>query len=173
MSRWWRKPRKTASTRRRSRGTARWSTSTITPSSTPPKVASPRSTSGFPGARRVGPSPQSSRTWPTATGTNSPSENAISTAARSPLDPALQAALELTDETVGTIDPESAMSDLLACPWFEIDGRIIRTLVLAARFDSALDVTVDELRIELIYPLDDEADAFFRSASPRRSRTER
>jgi hypothetical protein len=36
---------------------------------------------------------------------------------------------------------------------------------IAARFDSVLDVTLDELRIELLYPADDLADQFFRGAS--------
>jgi hypothetical protein len=33
---------------------------------------------------------------------------------------------------------------------------------LTARFDHAADVTLDELRAELIYPLDEQADHYFR-----------
>jgi transcriptional regulator with XRE-family HTH domain len=52
--------------------------------------------------------------------------------------------------------------DLIVCPEFVAGDRIIRTLGMAARFDSVLEVTLDELRIELMYPADDEAEAFFR-----------
>ena len=34
---------------------------------------------------------------------------------------------------------------------------------MAARFDSVLDVTLQELRIELLYPADEVAEEFFRS----------
>lgn len=48
------------------------------------------------------------------------------------------------------------------CPRFHIDGQLIRTVTVAARFESATDITLDELRIELIYPEDDTAERFFR-----------
>lgn len=32
---------------------------------------------------------------------------------------------------------------------------------IAARFDTAHDVTLDEIRIELLYPLDEVAERFF------------
>lgn len=34
---------------------------------------------------------------------------------------------------------------------------------MTARFDHIAEVTLDELRIELMYPLDDDADRFFRA----------
>ncbi|MFE3258860.1 hypothetical protein ACFXPS_17570 [Nocardia sp. NPDC059091] len=40
--------------------------------------------------------------------------------------------------------------------------RLIRTGLLAARFDAAVDITLEELRIELVYPLDLESADFFR-----------
>ncbi|EDM77268.1 transcriptional regulator, XRE family protein [Plesiocystis pacifica SIR-1] len=42
-------------------------------------------------------------------------------------------------------------------------GREVPTIATVLRFDKPLDVTVAELRVELIFPADDEADAFFRS----------
>jgi hypothetical protein len=33
---------------------------------------------------------------------------------------------------------------------------------MAARFDPVADVTLDDLRIELMYPLDEDAERFFR-----------
>lgn len=49
----------------------------------------------------------------------------------------------------------------VACPELCIDGRIVRTVTVAARFEATVDVTLEELRIEMIYPEDDEADRFF------------
>src|SRR5262245_48270253 len=57
---------------------------------------------------------------------------------------------------------QPAEAGLIVCPWFRIGGSIVRTIALTARFDHAADVTLDELRAELIYPLDEQADRFFR-----------
>ena len=51
----------------------------------------------------------------------------------------------------------------MVCPWFRIDGRVVRTIALVARFDHIADVTLDELRVELMYPLDANAERFFRT----------
>ena len=51
----------------------------------------------------------------------------------------------------------------MVCPWFRIGDRVIRTIGMAARFDPVADVTLDELRIELFYPLDETAESFFRA----------
>lgn len=56
--------------------------------------------------------------------------------ARAPQNPRLRAALRATEEVVAG---------------------------LAARFDNADDATLEELRIELVYPLDDSAEEFFRA----------
>ena len=50
----------------------------------------------------------------------------------------------------------------MLCPWFRIDGQVIKTIGIAARFDPTTEITLDELRIELTYPLDATAEAFFR-----------
>ena len=47
-------------------------------------------------------------------------------------------------------------------PHFRAGDRIIRTISLVARFDTAVEVTLDELRIELTYPQDTAAEEFFR-----------
>ena len=49
------------------------------------------------------------------------------------------------------------------CPHFRVGEQLIRTITVVAQFGAARDVTLDELRIELVYPADDEADAFFPS----------
>ena len=49
----------------------------------------------------------------------------------------------------------------VVCPRFRLDGTIVRTITVAARFESTADVTLDELRVELIYPEDADSDRFF------------
>jgi len=52
------------------------------------------------------------------------------------------------------------------CPQFRIAGTIVRTIAMTARFDHAADITLNELRAEPIYPLDDAADHYFRTQHP-------
>lgn len=39
---------------------------------------------------------------------------------------------------------------------------MVSTIAMVARFDPVAEVTLDELRIELMYPLDSAAERFFR-----------
>lgn len=50
----------------------------------------------------------------------------------------------------------------VVCPRFRLDSTVVRTVTVAARFESTTDVTLDELRVELVYPEDAEAERFFR-----------
>lgn len=50
----------------------------------------------------------------------------------------------------------------VVCPRFRIEGQLVRTLTVVAMFESAADITLDELRVELIYPQDDASERFFR-----------
>jgi hypothetical protein len=85
-------------------------------------------------------------------------------AKRAPFDPGLQALISRAETALaGVPRPQPAEAELIVCPWFRIGGSIVRTIALTARFDHAADVTLDELRAELIYPLDEQADRFFRS----------
>jgi hypothetical protein len=52
---------------------------------------------------------------------------------------------------------------LLVCPWFRIGDQIIRTIAMVARFDHPAEITLDELRIELLCPMDEAAERFFRT----------
>jgi hypothetical protein len=47
------------------------------------------------------------------------------------------------------------------CPRFRFGDRVVRTLTTIVRFGTARDVTLDELRVELVFPADDESAAFF------------
>jgi hypothetical protein len=39
----------------------------------------------------------------------------------------------------------------------------VRTIAMMARFEHVADVTLDEQRVELMYPVDDDAERFFRT----------
>lgn len=60
--------------------------------------------------------------------------------------------------------PDGPSPDLVLCPWFRVGSHVIKTIGVAARFDATAEVTLDELRIELSYPLDDASDRFFRQS---------
>jgi hypothetical protein len=62
---------------------------------------------------------------------------------------------------VGVPRPEQP-GELLVCPWFRVGERVVRTVAMVARFDHPAETTLDELRVELLYPMDEDADQFFR-----------
>ena len=62
------------------------------------------------------------------------------------------------------IDNESLGSELVICPHFRMGDKLIRTVSLVARFGTAREVTLDELRVELVFPRDEVAEAFFRNS---------
>src|SRR6266851_7750141 len=47
------------------------------------------------------------------------------------------------------------------CPVFEFDRQIVRTISAVMRFATAVEITTSELRVELIFPADDDAAAYF------------
>ncbi len=49
------------------------------------------------------------------------------------------------------------------CPVFEFGGQVVRTISAVMRFDTAIEVTTSQIQIELMFPADEAADAFFRS----------
>ncbi len=83
--------------------------------------------------------------------------------ARAPFDEQLRELVTLAEKSLtGVPRPPGPSSELVVCPWFRIGDHVVKTIGMAARFDPATDVTLDELRIELTYPLDPAADRFFR-----------
>ena len=60
------------------------------------------------------------------------------------------------------VNTETPGSELVACPHFRIGDQVIKTMSMVARFGTARDVTLDELRVELVFPIDEEGEAFFR-----------
>ncbi|MBD8504900.1 helix-turn-helix domain-containing protein [Hoyosella sp. G463] len=65
--------------------------------------------------------------------------------------------------TRGLPRPAGAPPGLVACPWFRVGEQVVRTIGMVSRFEATAEITLDELRIELTYPLDAEAEAFFRA----------
>ena len=63
------------------------------------------------------------------------------------------------------VDVENAGPELVVCPHFRIGDQVIKTVAMVARFGTAREVTLDELRVELVFPRDKEAEAFFRQSA--------
>ena len=82
---------------------------------------------------------------------------------QAPLDQELHDLVALAETAVTSLPrPATPGPDPVVCPWFRVGDEVVRTIGMAARFDPVADVTLDELRIELFYPLDEEAERFFR-----------
>ena len=92
-------------------------------------------------------------------------------ARRAPLDQELRSLISLAESALaGTPRPAPADAALVVCPWFRIGDTVVRTIAMTARFDHAGDVTLDELRVELMYPLDEDAERYFRGQAHRPAR---
>jgi transcriptional regulator with XRE-family HTH domain len=85
-------------------------------------------------------------------------------ARRSPFDSELRSLISLAEAALnGVPRPSATEGGLMVCPWFRIGSTVVRTIAMTARFDHPTEVTLDELHIELMYPMDDDADRFFRA----------
>jgi hypothetical protein len=60
------------------------------------------------------------------------------------------------------VDVTDAGADLFVCPHLRIGDQEIKTVGMVARIGTAREVTLDELRVQLVFPRGEEADAFFR-----------
>lgn len=82
-------------------------------------------------------------------------------------DKRLRDLLERAENYMKGVPPseEDLSSELVVCPRLRIGDRVIRTVSMVARFGTAREVTLDELRVELIFPADAEAEAFFRRSA--------
>lgn len=58
-----------------------------------------------------------------------------------------------------------APDELVMCPTLRVGDREVRTLSTVLRFDKASDVTMAELRVELVFPADEASEEVFRSAA--------
>jgi len=85
---------------------------------------------------------------------------------RSPLDEEMQKLVAEAEDALRGVPRPSAERGVMVCPTFHIGGELVRTIAMVARFDQAAEITLDELRVELMYPFDDAADRFFRRHAP-------
>ena len=75
-----------------------------------------------------------------------------------------RAEAHLRDRPAGLEMP--AGSSPVACPVFDLSGQVVRTISTVMRFDAAIEVTTSQLRIELMFPADDAAEAYFQARQP-------
>ncbi|MBI3971217.1 MAG: helix-turn-helix transcriptional regulator [Chloroflexi bacterium] len=85
-------------------------------------------------------------------------------------DERLRALLERAETYMQGVPPGDAGdadlgAELAVCPRLKIGDQVIRTVSMVARFGGAREVTLDELRVELVFPGDAEAEAFFRRSA--------
>lgn len=59
--------------------------------------------------------------------------------------------------------PFDGTGDPVTCPTFRIGDQLIHTIGMTMRFGPSRDITLEELSIDLLYPRDAQADAFFRA----------
>lgn len=80
----------------------------------------------------------------------------------SPFDDELRALLAVAEAAIGEIEsPAPAADGLVVCPHFRVGDDVIRTVGMVMRFDTAVELTLDGLRVELTYPADETAHRFF------------
>ena len=72
-----------------------------------------------------------------------------------------RAAAHLADVPRPKRDPAGAPPPVV-CARVRLDGQLLSTYSAVLRFETALDVTLAELRLELIFPADEETAEFFR-----------
>jgi hypothetical protein len=77
----------------------------------------------------------------------------------------LQRAEAHAQDSPGMPDAQTGSSPVI-CPVFEFGGQIVRTISTVMRFDTAIEVTTSQLRIELMFPADEDAEAYFRTRGP-------
>jgi transcriptional regulator with XRE-family HTH domain len=74
-------------------------------------------------------------------------------------------------ELLADVDLTTDTGDgLVICPRLRIGDEVVSTATMVARFGATREVTLDELRVELIFPADEAARAFFerqREDAPR------
>lgn len=57
--------------------------------------------------------------------------------------------------------PFDGSGDPVICPTFRIGEQLVRTIGMTMRFGPSREVTLEELTVDLLYPRDAEAEAFF------------
>lgn len=78
--------------------------------------------------------------------------------------PIIPSLLQQIEAYAADIDEPPALSDSpVMCPTLNVNGQQVRTLTTVMRFDKAVNVTMAEIRVELMFPADDESEAILRA----------
>jgi transcriptional regulator with XRE-family HTH domain len=85
---------------------------------------------------------------------------------RDPFDGKLHNLVRAAEVALEAVPRPPLTNDVTVCPELLIDGTVVRTISMVGRFDPAADITLAELRVELMYPRDADAERFFRRDRP-------
>ncbi|GIJ43967.1 transcriptional regulator [Virgisporangium aliadipatigenens] len=89
---------------------------------------------------------------------------------RHPFDPLLRELLAAAETALADVPrPDPPAPQILVCPWFNVGNETIRTIGMVARFDHPAETTLDDIHVELMYPMDDTAERFFRNRAAARN----
>lgn len=83
-------------------------------------------------------------------------------AAAAPNDKRLQEMAQYAEQKAKKLDTKQRTDDLVMCPTMIIEGTHISMMGMVARFGSAQEANLDEVRVELMHPRNEETEAFFR-----------
>lgn len=83
-------------------------------------------------------------------------------------DPRLEALIARAEQLIGPLPRNTRTEDLpVACTRIRAGHDVLELYTVVVRFDTANDVTLSELRVELMHPGNDAADRFFGVADER------
>ena len=72
---------------------------------------------------------------------------------RSPFDEELHSLIAMAEAALDGISrPPTAGAGLIVCPWFRVGGKVVRTIAMVASSRHIAEVTLDQLRVELMSP---------------------
>ena len=87
--------------------------------------------------------------------------------ARRTADPRLEAHIARAEQLIGPLPPRIGLEEQpVVHSWITAGDDVLELFTVVVRFDTANDVTLSELRVELLYPGNEAADRFFGVAKP-------
>ena len=90
--------------------------------------------------------------------------------ANAPNDPRLCELVRFTEQQLPSSSAKR-VDEFLLCPNYRVDGREIRLMGMIASFSTAREVTLNELRVEVFCPRDDETKQFFVELAAKRRKS--
>jgi hypothetical protein len=81
-------------------------------------------------------------------------------------DPAVITLLRRAEAAAG-VNPDPARrtyaAEPVVCPEVDFDGQVVATISAVLKFDTAVEITTSQLRVGLMFPADEAAEAFFQA----------